>query len=175
MPTIFDIIEELQDEVFEARNEIARLREIHDRTFRKGAVTDVDAAKQLYRQEIGRDDEGNAVKGPWVPYSQVAGARKSHSPPSVGQQMVMIAPDGDPEQAFGVPLTWSTQNASPSNNATEDVDVRGSVTIKNDGSAFTITAGGVSVKISGSGLEVTGGAVKHDSHDIGKTHKHKDV
>lgn len=185
---------------------IIELREMHadlqarvERMFRPGKVTDVDAAKGLYRQEIGTDAEtGEPIKGPWVPVSQTAGGRKSHSMPSVGQGMMMISPDGDLSQAFGIPHHWSDSNPSPSQSGDEDVDTRGAAkdTMRGnlrrfevggasveivDGSV-TIKAGGTTLKIGADGVEMSGGDVKilggsitHDGHAIDKTHQHLGV
>lgn len=170
-----DVIRELQHAVRALRDELTNERAARERMFRPGKVAEVDAAKQLYRQEIGVDKDGNPVKGPWVPYSQIAGGRKAHSPPSVGQQMMLISPDGDFSQAFGMPFTWSKENASPSTDPNADVDQRGEVKDTNDGKSRVISVGGVTLKISAAGVAVTGGKVTHDGHDIGVTHKHKGV
>lgn len=170
-----DAIRELQHAVRDLRDELTNERAARERMFRPGKVAEVDAAKQLYRQEIGVDKDGNPVKGPWVPYSQIAGGRKTHSPPSVGQQMMLISPDGDFSQGFGVPFTWSKEQASPSTDPNTDVDQRGDVKDVNDGKSRVISAGGVTLKISAAGVEITGGALKHDGRNIGKTHKHVNV
>lgn len=101
-----------------------------ERMFRKGKVTDVDPVKGLYRQEIGLDDDGNAVKSPWLPYSQVAGGRKVHSPPSVGEQYLLVNPDGSPDftQGLGVPHGWYDANPSPSTAADQTVATQGTTT-----------------------------------------------
>ena len=88
---------------------------------RFGKITDVDAKKQQYRQEVGVDGDGKAVKSPWIPYGQHAGLFKSHNPPSVGQQMIMLSPDGDFNQAMGLPMTWSDNNKSPGDKPDEHV------------------------------------------------------
>ncbi len=99
-----------------------------ERLFRKGKVTDVDPKGGLYRQEIGLDDDGNPVLSPWLPYSQVAGGRKVHSPPSVGEQYLLVNPDGSADftQGLGVPHGWSDANPSPSAAGDADVATRGS-------------------------------------------------
>lgn len=172
-------LDEVIHELVEANSALAgRCADLEariERMFRPGVVTDVDPARQRYRQEIGIDAKGQPVKGPWVPYSQVAGARKIHSPPSIGQQMMLISPDGDHPQAFGVPLTWSKGNPSPSTDGGADVETRGSVKITNDGAGFTIEASGVVLKVSADGVAVTGGRLTHDGKDVGKTHKHVGV
>jgi phage baseplate assembly protein gpV len=184
-------------EIHEALGELfsrhADLEARIERMFRKGKVTDVDATKGLYRQEIGLDDQGQTVKSPWAPYSQIAGARKSHSPPSVGEQYLLVNPDGSPDftQGLGVPHGWYDQNPSPSTDPAADVDVRGTTTDTRTTSSRTIAVGGSSVAIvdgsitlksggvtmvvSGSGVAITGGEVSHNGHDIGSDHKHTEV
>ncbi len=117
---------QLVEALEEARADHADLKTRVSRMFVKGKVTDVDPQKHLYRQEVGVDDQGNPVKSPWLPYSQRAGARKDHSPPSIGEQYMAMSPDGDIEQALGVPLGWSNDNPSPSTEGDADVSVRGS-------------------------------------------------
>ena len=125
--TLEELIVELQTAVTELRSSHADLEARMGRTFRKGQVTDVDAINHIYRQEVGVDDDGNPVKSPWLPYSQIAGALKVHSPPSIGEQYMMIAPDGDHSQALGFPHGWSDSNPSPSTDPAADVSVRGNV------------------------------------------------
>lgn len=188
---MLDLISELQQALADLREEVATERASRERMFRKGKVSDVDPKKQLYRQEIGQDKDGKPVKSAWIPYGQIAGARKEHSPPSVGQQMVMFSPDGDFEQAFGIPLTWSKDNASPSDKGDEDVATRGaskdttradqrllevgksSISIK-DGT-IVLKSGDTTLTIDGEGHHFKGPKIDHDDHVIDKTHKHKDT
>ncbi len=114
MTDVVTAIAELQHALTAALDRVAQLEGRHERMFRKGKVTDVDAKKQLYRQVVGTDPDGQDVKSPWIPYGQIAGALKIHSPPTVGQQMMLVSPDGDFPQAFGLPYTWSDDNPSPS-------------------------------------------------------------
>jgi len=164
-----------------------------ERLFRKGKVTDVDATKHLYRQEIGLDDDGQPVKSPWLPYSQRAGARKEHSPPSVGEQYLLINPDGGPDftMGLGLPHGWYNENPSPSTDPASDVTVRGNVTetttandwtlkvsgvtLKVSADGLQVSAGDVTHKISSAGVETKGGLIKHDSLHIGSDHVHTDV
>lgn len=118
-------IRELQMGLVETQKEIEWLRSAKDNSVIDGRVTDRDPKKHRIRIEIGLDDEGESVKSPWIPYSQIAGARKVHSVPSIGQQMRMVCPNGDPCQALAVPLTWWNDNPSPSEDGDEDIDLRG--------------------------------------------------
>ncbi len=140
-----------------------------------GKVTDVDPEKGLVRIEIGKDSDGTPVKGPWGAYSQVAGALKVHSPPSVGQTMMMVVPSGDIEQAVMVPLHWSNDSPSPSSDGDKHVATIGDVTISLAGGGLTISVGGTTFSFTSAGFSQTGGSVEHDSVNIGKDHVHKDV
>lgn len=134
--------------ITELREENADLRARVERMFRPGKATDVDAKRGMYRQEIGTDDEtGEPIKSAWIPVSQTAGGRKSHSLPSGGQGMMMISPDGDFSQAFGIPHHWSDDNPSPSQDGDEDVDVRGSAKDTTRSDSRKIEVGGSSVEI----------------------------
>jgi phage baseplate assembly protein gpV len=117
----------LQEHVTDLTAAHADLEARIERTHRKGKVTDVDAKKHLYRQEIGLDDNGNTVKSPWLPYAQIAGDLKVHSPPTVGEQYLIVNPDGSPDftQSVGVPHGWYDKNPSPSTDPHADVTVRG--------------------------------------------------
>jgi phage baseplate assembly protein gpV len=118
-------IRELQMGLVDAQKEIEWLRSAKDNSVIDGRVTDRDPKKHRIRIEIGLDDEGESVKSPWIPYSQIAGSRKVHSVPSIGQQMRIVCPNGDPCQALAVPLTWWNDNPSPSEDGDEDIDLRG--------------------------------------------------
>lgn len=143
--TLTDLVNGLTD----AMARIATLERQIEQMHRPGTVTDVDAAKHRIRTQVGVDDDGKPVKGPWVPYSQVAGGANGanhHQVPVVGQQMLVIAPGGDLQQGLAIPFGWSNDNPSPSTKADETVD-------STFGSKVTRTAGG-GVKIEGENLEL---------------------
>lgn len=155
----------------------ARVSEIERRQanqIRPGTVHAVDPAKQLVRVKLG-GTEAEPFIGPWVPYSQMAGALKVHAPPTVGQQMTVLSPSGDFAQGLAVPMTWSGSNASPSSNGGENVITFGGVTIKLGGDAMTLTVGGVTYGFTGDGFRQTGGTIEHDGHKVDKSHKHTNV
>lgn len=168
-------------EIFvEIMERIARLEQRTAHAAVHGAVTDVDTEKQLARIRIGGTDE-EPYKSPWIPYAQFAGALKVHTPPTVGQNMTLFSPTGDPSQGALLPLTWNDANKSPSTKADENVITFGNVRIelKNDrlyvkvgGSEITITGDKMTVKAN---TEFDGDTVKHKGVSIDKTHKHKGV
>lgn len=155
-----------------------RVAELERRVFgmmRHGTVAQVDAAKGMVRLKLGESTAGGDFLGPWVPYSQLAGAIKAHVPPSVGQQMTIMSPSGDLRQAVAVPLTWSDQNESPSSAGDENVVSYGDVTLTLNADSLRIAVGGVSMVISAEGVSITGGRVEHDDKNIGSTHIHGGV
>lgn len=155
-------------------SEIARrLAEVERRlaaSGRTGTAAEVDAAQGLVRLDLG-----GGMLSPWVPYVQTAGALKVHSPPSPGQQMILVAPSGETAQGYATALSFGGGNGAPSSSGDEHVLTFGSVRIDLTGDGLTISAGGVSVAISGAGLTVAGGGVTHDGKNIGKTHTHGGV
>jgi len=141
----------------------------------RGKVTDVDTSKARARIEIGKDDDGNPVKSPWIPYKQVAGSLKFHQPPAVGETMTMRSASGDVEQGVLEAFHWSDDNPANSTDAQSNVMTFGDTKVTIGTSSIDVEVGGVKVSFSGSGLEITGGEVKHNGKDIGDTHKHSEV
>jgi hypothetical protein len=105
--------------------------------------------------------------------------------------MSTLSPSGDWMQAVALPMHWSNQNPSPSQNGDENVLTYGNVraTIKDDlvqvkvggltiditSDSTKITIGGVTHDISGDGVFTDGGRIDHEGKNIGKDHKHQDV
>jgi phage baseplate assembly protein gpV len=107
---------------------VAHLEGLIERMHRPGTVTDVDysdATKPRARIQIGTDEQGQPVKGPWVPIASVAGARTIHAPVSVGQQMLHISPDGNFENGVLLPYAFSKPIPSPSTDPKTHMDVLG--------------------------------------------------
>lgn len=139
------------------REVIMRIAEIErrmDNMIRPGPVTDVDTKKKRARIAIGMKD-GDIVKSEWIPYGQLAGDYKSHRPPTVGQQMMMFAPNGEHRQALLMPDTWSDQNQSPSDKPDEHVTTYGKLKvtekdgyhrIENDQCAIELSGGSINLK-----------------------------
>lgn len=158
------------DEAFgEMHRHIADLHARHadleariERMLRKGKVTDVDMEKHLYRQEIGLDDQGQSVKSPWLPYSQQAGGRKGHSPPTVGEQFLLVNPDGSPDftQAVGVPHGWYDKNPSPSKDPAADVYTRANTTDTTKQDLRKLEVGSSSIEITGDTITITASNIK---------------
>ena len=147
---------------------VAELERRFENSERHGTVEEVDAAKQRVRVRIGGED-GAPFLTPWIPYAQIAGDLKVHSPPSKGQQMTVHSPDGDLRQAVAHPFTWSDANKSPSSNADEHVSTFGQVktTLKTAqhtrevaGATVDITPAKILSKLEGAVHEVLGSKIQ---------------
>lgn len=135
----------------------------------------VDAAAGTCRLRLGDDPDGSPyLTGP-IPYAQTGGAVKVHNPPSDGQQMVAMSPDGDLRNAIAQPMGFSDANASPSGAGDQHVVTFGVVTITMAGDGLVIAVGGVSVAVNSAGFHVTGGAVDHNGTNIGDDHAHSGI
>lgn len=128
MADLTEILGRLIDDVADAVSRVTDVERRMDGMVRHGKVTDVDPKKQRARIEIGERD-GQPLKSAWLPYAQIAGAYKSHRPPTVGQQMSMFAPNGEVRQGVLMPMTWSDQNQSPSEKGDEHVTTYGDLKI----------------------------------------------
>lgn len=140
-------------------------------TLKFAPVAEVDAEKAMVRLRMGGSDE-EPFLSPWVPYTQVAGALKVHTPPSVGQQFALISSAGDWELGVALPLTWSDQNESPSEAADENVATFGSVRAELTASGLKITVGDTVVDITAGGIALEGADLTHNDIFIGDTHEH---
>lgn len=120
----------------------------------KGKVVQVDPAEAKVRLELDKDEDGEPVLSPWVPYKQTAGAMKLHSPPSEGQVMVLRSETGDFEQGVAEAFHWSDDNPANSTAGDEHKMTFGTATI-------SISEGGAKMHLSvGSGqIEAYGGNV----------------
>jgi len=138
---------------------------------RHGKVHSVDAAAGTIRLRIGGTD-AKPFLSPSVPYAQIAGGLKAHTPPTVGQQMTLICPDGNVRMGVALPMTWSNANASPSASGEENVVTFGSMRIELRGDEIVIS--GPKVRIDAD-IEANGSTIRHNGKEIGSTHKHGGV
>lgn len=160
------------------RSILARQQEVDRRLAggeMRGKVTEVNASEAWVRLEIGKNAEGQPVLSPKVPYKQTAGALKLHNPPSVGQTMTIRSDSGDIEQGVAEAFHWSDDNPANSTDGESHKLTYGEVTVDLTSGGVKVTCGGTIFDLTGEGFSQTGGMVKHNSHDIGDTHKHTDV
>lgn len=161
-------------QVAKLTSELESLKRVVENFARNGEVTDVDPKKQLARISLGKGPDGKEQKSPWRPYGQIAGKLKVHWTPTKGQNLTMISIGGDFNQGFFMPLTWSDDFKSPSEEEAPVVEY-GDVRLELSDDSITATIGGVTWTFSSAGFKQEGGAMGHDGKDIGKTHKHIEV
>ncbi|MEE9923976.1 MAG: phage baseplate assembly protein V [Brucella anthropi] len=150
--------------IIEMAARIADLERRMNSIVRHGTVAEVDPAKGAVRVQIGGTDD-KPFLSPWLPYGQVAGALKVHSPPSVGQQMTVVSPTGDFRQAVAMPMTWSDKNASPSNKGDENVLTFGDAKIELRGGEIIVTVPRFLIRCGGTMFELTGNGIRAVASD----------
>ncbi|WP_374406534.1 phage baseplate assembly protein V [Pelagerythrobacter sp.] len=109
---------------------------------RIGTVTEVDLAAALCRVRYGDpDDEGGGAESPPVRWlAPRAGDTRVWSPPSVGEQVLLLAPDG--QIGAAVALCGIVQDAfpPPGNDAVELIEFRDGARISYDPDAHALEA-----------------------------------
>lgn len=144
-------------ELSELAARVAELERRFSGVLRHGTVAKVNPAKQRVRLKMGSATNGGGdFLSPWVPYAQIAGALKVHTPPTEGQQLTLMSPAGDWRQGVAVPMTFSGGNTSPSEAGDENVITFGGFTIKLDADELRISIGSTVVSITAEGVSIIG-------------------
>ena len=136
----FDLIRDLQDGH-------AKMEARHERMFRYGKILDAsdinlsDPENPVARIHHDDDENNEPVKGPFVRYMQIAGARNQHNPPSVGQQFLHLSPDGEMEAGILIPLGPSQAFPAPSTEAGTYVDGTGQTDVRFKDGKHQVKAG----------------------------------
>lgn len=174
----------LVDEVVRLDMAVNRLHQRTARSFRFGKVHKVDIEKKRIQLNFAAEGE-EPFLSPLVPYSQVAGSRKRHEPPSVGQQMAYLEQSGGvSSMGLAVPLTWSNDNPSPGDSEDEHVETFGDLKIVTKSDAFEVYLGDQThLKITPAGIDakgrddidLTSQNLKHNTKNISHDHVHTDV
>lgn len=159
----------------DAFRRIAELERRADGMVKQGRVAEVDPKAGTVRLRLNEEGADEPFLSPPIPYAQMAGAMKVHSPPSVDQQMTVISGTGDFRQGLAVPMTWSDKNAAPSDKGDEHVLTFGNVRIELKDGGLTLTIAGVTFQFSGDGFVQTGGKQEHDGKNVGSSHTHGGV
>ncbi len=125
---------------------LADLEQRFSRSVRYGTVDQVRhrSGQVEVRARIGLDSDGEPLLSPWVPWAQAAGALRVHTPPTAGQQVRLIAPEGEARQATAEPFTHSDANPTPSDQLDRNV----------------LTFGGWRIEWRETGIEISKGETK---------------
>lgn len=146
---------------------LRRVEELERRinnTVREGRVEEVDAQKG-YRVAIAESDDG-PVKTTWIKGGENAGSLTTWAPMKKGQKVKLISPNGEiGASSLVLPHNYSDGHDQPSQNLEEPM-------LKTAGVTLRFSAGGLVIE---GNLIVNGGSVKHNDHEIGAMHKHKNT
>ena len=122
---------------------VQRIEELERRlanTVRLGRVIEVDAGRGLVRLQV------NELETDWLPWTTQAGEINVFVPPSVGQQMMLVSPSGEPGQGWAVPAGFSNRFAQPHDQAGEMKVAHGAVVNFSDGQLLRVEAQRAEVK-----------------------------
>lgn len=147
---------------------VSRVTELERRVsglMRHGTVADIDMAMFRVRLDLGPAHGGGKFLSPWIPYAQVAGKLRVHTPPEIGQQFTMISPTGDFQQAVAVPLHWSDMFESPSERKDENIITYGDVRIELREEEIVFKIGPMTALFCADGVKVMG-APLHTTNGI---------
>lgn len=102
---------------------------------REGTVDSVDLVKRTCRFRTGDLVTGDV---PWL--SARSGATKSWSPPSKGEQGILICPEGDTARGIVLPGLFSNAHPAPSSENVELVEYSDGARVGYDPDAHALTA-----------------------------------
>ena len=139
---------------------IARIWRAIDRLVLLGTVAEVDLATARARIEYDRVGETPVVTD-WLPWLAAAGTTRSWRPPSVGEQVAVLCPDGDPRRGIVIGGIYSAQHAAPSNDACEArIEFEDGAVVAYDAAthklAATLPSGGEAEITAPGGVTITG-------------------
>lgn len=99
----------------------------HD-AVRLGTVVELDLATATARVDIA--GEGEDTQTGWLTWGiGRAGETKVWLPPSVGEQVIVLCPDGDLESGVIIASLFSDANAAPANSATASITFKDGATL----------------------------------------------
>lgn len=168
-----------------AMNNVAELLRLLHNLIRTGTVAEVDHEAARVRVQAG----GNLTT--WLPWLEArAGSTRTWSPPTVGEQVMVLSPDGD--LAGGIVLTGIYQEAHPApssspakwqavmpDGAVLEYDHQAShLRATLPGSAEVNAPGGLVIHadttINGA-VSINGDSLTHNGKNVGDTHQHSGV
>ena len=176
-----DLLQNALDRIAQLEDAHARMEARHERMFRYGKVLDQsdidlsDPANPVARIHHDDDEDGNPVKGPFVRYATIAGARNQHTPPSPGQQFLHISPDGEMEAGLLIPLGHSTDIPAPSTDPKTHIDQVGKTKLTQTDGTWHQETNNASIKLEDGKVTITAGATVFTLEDTKVTFDTKSV
>lgn len=160
-------------------NEFAEQIRRLENMIRIGTIAEVD-----YRRAMCRVKSGNLLTN-WLPWnSGRAGEDRSWSPPTVGEQVMVLSPGGDPARAVVTTSIYSTKHPAPDDKPeTDHMRYRDGAIIEYDSTRhhlrISLPAGATTEIVADAGIDVKGD-MRVDGDVIARgisliEHKHSDV
>ena len=150
------------DAAFELSEILRRLANV----VRLGAVAEVDLPAARARVRYDTDAAGDDILTAWLPWLTLrAGADRTWWAPTVGEQVVVLAPGGELPQAVILPALYREDHPAPADEASKHVtrygdDIRIEVDTAAHRFGITVPAGGELVlTCGGSRLRMTDAAI----------------
>ena len=141
---------------------LAELRRRLAAVVRLGLVAEVDLERARMRVDYDRDASGNPVQTGWLPWlAGMAGADRSWRPPSVGEQVAVLSPDGDLGGGIVLGSLYRSAHPAPAREATKHlVEYRDGAVVAYDSDTHELRAAlpeGATVRIeSPGGVSIVG-------------------
>ncbi|OCC05256.1 hypothetical protein BA190_10155 [Labrys sp. WJW] len=130
--------------------------------FTPGAVAEEEAGKGVRINLGGSDDE--PFLSPWIKSGNLSGV--TSIPVGKGAQMMVLAPNGDLEQAMAIPWDHTDARGNPAKSGDETVFYqRNGVRFSEQGGVMSIEASSFRIKCGGSTFELSGGGLKMVASD----------
>lgn len=136
---------------------------------REGTVKSVDPSKGTVVVDAHGIETDN------IPWLQQAGAINEWTPPSVGQRVLVVSPDGDLAKAVVMPGGYTNENPQPHDQLGEKRVKIGDAVITHKAGGLVIEVGGTKFEFTSAGFKQTGGKIEHDGKNVGSDHTHTGV
>jgi len=161
-----DLFSRLIDRIGELEANIGHLQRQINNVMREGRVLEVDAGSGMAIVD------GFGGKSKPIPWLQRAGSIREWTPPTVGERVLMLSPNGDPGRALILPGGFS--QAFPQNHSKLG-EKRYDIGASNDTMSGTERIIEAQTIILRGTVKIEGSRVTHNDTNIGVDHVHKGV
>lgn len=120
-------------------------------------VSQVDHKNYRIKAIYAKKPDGSPVETPWIRWSTRSGKIKEWSPPSIGEQIMMISPSGN----IGVSSWGAPGGFSNSNKQNHDQDGEWKLSV--GGTSITVKDGQIKMNTKNLRVETPGGTVEFDN------------
>ncbi|SPL65351.1 phage baseplate assembly protein V [Ochrobactrum soli] len=167
--TPFTFFDKLIERLESMENVVRRMSVRQNNMFREGVVKEVDYENGTVIVTA------HGIDSPPTSWSEQAGDINEWTPPSVGQRVMLVSPDGELSKSFIIKGGFTDDTPQPHNKGAEKRVVIGGATITHTAEGLFIEVDGTSYQFTGKGFTQTGGKQEHDGKNVGSSHIHGGV